>query len=206
MKYLILISLFSLFTSCQGQSGNERTVGGTCEGCEALMDFTGKKLSPIDTLPNFSKNEPKLHLSGTVYEKDGKTPAENVIIYIYHTDRAGIYSKSENAKGWESRHGMHRGWVKTKKDGRYDFYTFRPAAYPGNTLPQHIHMTVKEPNTIPYYIDDIFFDDDPNLPGRIRNSDGKRGGSGIVIPVKSTHEDIYEIRRDIFLGKNIPNY
>lgn len=206
MKYLILISLFCLLESCQGQQGNERTVGGPCEGCEALLDFKDKKLNATDTLPNFYENSPKLHLSGTVFQKDGKTPAKNVIIYIYHTDREGIYSKSENPKGWESRHGMYRGWVKTEIDGRYDFYTFRPAAYPGNTLPQHIHMTIKEPNTIPYYIDDIFFDDDPNLSDRIRNSDGKRGGSGIVVPSKSIHEDIYEIRRDIFLGKNIPNY
>ena len=206
MKTLSLLALFSVFISCQAQSQKERIVGGPCEGCEALLEYGNQKLDPVDTLPGFEENEPKLHLSGIVFEKDGKTPAKDVIIYAYHTDKKGIYAKEDNPKGWGSRHGMYRGWVKTDADGRYDFYTFRPASYPNTTVNQHIHMTVKEPNTIPYYIDDIEFTDDPFMTEEKKENQRNRGGSGIVTPAQTFTGTLTEIRRDIILGKNIPGY
>ncbi len=138
-------------------------MGGPCEGCEALLENTDELLNSIDTLPGFNETEPKLHLFGQVFEKGGQTPAKNIIIYIYHTNREGIYEKEVNASGWANSHGKYRGWVKTNEDGRYDFYTFRPASYPKSTIPQHIHLTVKEPGTNSYYIDAVEFTDDPYL-------------------------------------------
>ncbi len=114
--------------SCNGQSS--KIVGGGCEGCEAIYEYGDKKLRVTDTLPDFQKTEPKLKITGTVFQKDGTSPAANVILYIYHTNRKGYYATKGNEKGWAKRHGFIRGWVKTGKDGRYTFYTFRPAAYP----------------------------------------------------------------------------
>ena len=114
---------------------------------------------------------------GTVYRQDGRTPAKDVIIYIYHTNTKGIYETNGEETGWAKRHGVYRGWVKTNADGRYDFYTFRPASYPNTTIAQHIHMTVKEPDTNPYYIDDILFSNDPLLSDRQINRQRKRAGT-----------------------------
>lgn len=82
---LPLLLILSILLSCQGQS--VKHVGGPCEGCEAIFEYRNKVLNPVDILPGFYRNNPKLKVTGTVFKKDGKTPAENVIIYIYHTNR-----------------------------------------------------------------------------------------------------------------------
>lgn len=203
---LCFLLVLSICTSCNAQSDkrNSRLVGGGCEGCEAIYEYGTKQLTPIDTLPEFENNSPKLRITGTVFKNDGKTLAENVIIYIYHTNRLGIYETRGHETGWSKKHGIHRGWVKTGKNGKYTFYTFRPATYPDRSEPEHIHITVKEPDRNEYYLDDYLFDDDPTLTQKVRNRLENRGGSGIVRPIEEN--GILTIERNIVLGKNIPNY
>ena len=207
MKKLINITVIALtILSCQSQTKTKdnKIVGGHCEGCEALHEYGDKNLSTIDTLPKFETSEPKLKITGTVYQKDGKTPAPNVILYIHHTNENGIYETKGDETGWAKRHGYIRGWVKTTSDGSYTFYTFRPGSYPNTSAPQHIHMTVKEPNTNAYYIDDIMFEDDKNLTDDFKNRLGQRGGSGVVLP--QMKDGIFVVKRDVILGRNIPDY
>jgi protocatechuate 3,4-dioxygenase beta subunit len=135
---------------------------------------------------------------------DTKTPAENVILYVYHTNSEGIYETKGNEKGWGKRHGYIRGWIKTGKDGKYTFYTSRPAAYPNTDEPEHIHITVKEPKRNEYYIDAVVFSDDELLTSENKKALTNRGGSGIVTPVNEN--GILTVNRDIILGLNIPNY
>ena len=193
--------------SCQAQEPDNtqlREVGGACEGCEALLEYGDRALDYRDTLPDFHTTSPKLKISGTVFKSDGKTPANNIIVYIYHTNRKGIYPRGDNAKGWGRRHGYLRGWIKTAQDGRYEFYTFRPGAYPQRNAPEHIHVIVKEHDTIPYYLDDYTFNDDPLLTPVQRNRFNNKGGSGIVQAKEKN--GILHIERDLVLGLNIPNY
>lgn len=197
------------FISCNGQADvNEQVtskkVGGPCEGCEAIYEFGDKKLKATDTLPLFSETNPKLIVSGTVYEQDGKTPAKDVILYIYHTNRQGVYQKKGDEKGWARRHGFIRGWIKTDSTGKYTFYTFRPGAYADRSEPEHIHLTVKEPGRNEYYLDDFVFKDDTLVTEKIKNRFTQRGGSGIVEP--KFKNGILHVERDITLGLNIPNY
>ena len=203
--FYIFLSILTV-SSCKSQNENNVNllVGGPCQGCEAIHEYGDKVLSAIDTLPMFLETEPKLKVSGVVYHKDGKTPAKDVILYIYHTNREGLYVAKSDAEGWGKRHGMNRGWIKTKEDGQYTFYTFRPAAYPNGQEPEHIHITVKEPDKNEYYIEDIFFDDDVLLTEEERGSLKKRGGSGIVRP--KMENGILTVERNIVLGLNIPNY
>ena len=133
-----------------------------------------------------------------------KRPAEDVILYIYHTNRKGIYETKGDEKAWARRHGFIRGWIKTAKDGKYTFYTFRPAAYPNGRESEHIHITVKEPEKNEYYIDEFVFDDDPLLNDSKRRSLDNRGGSGIVKPGMGNGSLI--VKRDLILGLNIPDY
>jgi protocatechuate 3,4-dioxygenase beta subunit len=200
-----LVAGFTLLSfSCKAQNATDRQVGGSCEGCEALFEYGDKILKDTDTLPLFAITEPKLKLSGKVYQSDGKTPASDVILYIYHTDRTGIYPKAGDEKGWAKRHGFLRGWANTDEKGRYTFFTFRPASYPGRTEPEHIHLTVKEPGKIAYYLDDFVFEDDPILTSEKKAKLSNRGGSGIVKPILSN--GIWLIERDLILGLNIPDY
>ena len=204
-KVILLLLTFhvSLLINCQNNS-NKKLVGGPCEGCEAIYEYGNKRLMAVDTLPEFNKLPMPLKIYGTVYNKDGVTPANGVILYVYHTDHKGIYPKRSTSKGWESRHGYLRGWMKTDKDGSYTFYSSRPASYPNTTIPQHIHITVKEPDKNEYYLADYYFKDDPNLTNNIRNRKNHRGGSGIIQLKKEG--SLFVAKRDIILGENIPDY
>jgi protocatechuate 3,4-dioxygenase beta subunit len=207
MKPLYFCCLLILSSiNCKSQESDSASIeiiGGPCEGCEAIYEYGDQELSPTTTLPGYQDNEPKLHIAGTIFNKD-HTPAENVIVYIYHTNREGIYETRGDETGWARRHGFIRGWIKTGKDGKYEILTFRPGAYPGRTEPEHIHLTVKEPGYSEYYIDDIVFDDDPLLTLEKRSELKNRAGSGLIVP--EMKDGILTVSRDIFLGENIPGY
>lgn len=194
-------------TNDNKSSKSAKHVGGHCEGCEAIYEspIPREKLNQTDTLPDFNEPGPKIEISGTVYSHDGKTPAKDVVIYVYHTDQTGHYSNKRNESGWGKRHGYIRGWVKTDKSGFYRFYTLKPASYPNSNIPKHIHVTVKEPDKNEYYIDEYLFDDDPFLTASERNKQEKRGGSGIIKLVPQTN-GILHGTRNIVLGQNIPDY
>lgn len=200
MKNQIIFILFCLSIGAHAQR-----VGGSCEGCEAVFEYGSKKLTSVDTLPDFKETGPKLEISGTIYQVDGKTPAKNVILYIYHTDQKGVYPQRGNETGWAKRHGYLRGWIKTNADGKYRFYTLRPASYPNSRAPQHIHPVIKEPNKNEYYIDEYLFTDDPFLGENEKANQQKRGGSGIISLTKK-QDGTWVGKRDIVLGLNIPDY
>lgn len=183
----------------------EKLVGGPCEGCSAVHEYGSKKLSWFDTLPDYHDTGPKMEVSGTIYKRDGKTPVQNVILYIYHTDQRGEYPTRGNETGWAKRHGYIRGWIKTDAHGKYKFMTLKPAAYPGRQNPAHVHATIKEPGYSEYWIDEFLFDDDPILTNKERTAQKKRGGNGIIKLTRSSN-GILIAHRDIILGLNIPDY
>jgi len=210
---LFIITLFILLTACndnysqtQKRPGNDIKVGGECEGCEAIHEtpVPFSKLSDVDTLEDFSRGINLLEVSGRVLKSDGKTPAAGIVLYIYHTDHAGIYPVRGNEKGWERRHGYLRGWVKTSPNGEYKFLTARPASYPNSTAPAHIHCIVKETGINEYYIGDFVFDDDPFVTSAEKKSTTRPGGNGVIKLRKSGNRLIAE--RNIYLGKNVLNY
>jgi len=217
MKIVISLTAFLIFTNfvC-GQNDDKLekdnkpdkettiTVGDGCEGCEAVYDspIQFENLSYIDTLPDFDAAATKLEISGVIYKPDGTTPPPGIVMYVYHTDQNGYYTKKGNDNG---RHGYLRGWLKTNDKGEYKFYTLRPAPYPNATFPAHIHPTIKEPGKTEYWIDDYVFDDDKYVNGSYRKNAGNRGGNGIITLTKNENGN-YTAKRDIILGKNIPNY
>lgn len=88
-----------------------------------------------------SPNEPgePLILSGTVYQRDGRTPAAGVRVRIYHTDASGVYSRDGDGESSPRLQAI----VHTNEDGRYEVRTIVPGAYPGQrTTAAHIHMMV----------------------------------------------------------------
>ncbi len=217
MKIIISLIAFLIFTNfvCgqnDDKSGNDNkpgkettiTVGDGCEGCEAVYESPVplEELSHIDTLPDFETAAVKLEISGVIYQPDGTTPAPGIVMYLYHTDQNGYYTKKGNDNG---RHGYIRGWLKTNDKGEYKFYTLRPAPYPNATFPAHIHPTIKEPGKTEYWIDDYVFDDDKYVNESYRKNAQNRCGNGILKLTKN-ESGIYTARRDLILGKNIPNY
>jgi protocatechuate 3,4-dioxygenase beta subunit len=187
-------------------SSNNKHVGSSCEGCEAVYEcpIPFAQLKSVDTLPDFNEPGPKLEISGIVYNHDGKTAAKDVVFYVYHTDQTGHYTPGPNAKGWEKRNGRIRGWVKTDQRGFYKFYTLKPGHYPNTNIPAHIHIVVKEPDKNEYYIDEYLFEGDPFLTSSEITRQEKRGGSGVVS--LENKAGILHGKRNIILGLNVPNY
>ena len=206
MKSSFLFLIVCLVSGHACGQGSTSKIGGPCEGCEAIHEspVAFNKLPSTVTLPDFNDAGPKIELAGIVYARDGMTPAKDVVLYVYHTDRAGIYPKRGNEKGWAKRHGYIRGWVKTDKNGYYQIKTLRPAAYPERNAAEHIHITVKEPDKNEYSIDEFLFADDPLLPKTIPNK--PRGGAGVVTLTAPEKDGVQHGTRHIMLGLNVPNY
>jgi protocatechuate 3,4-dioxygenase, beta subunit len=218
-NFISVAFLLALLLSCNGQSKknpaipttNNNTVGGTFENSAFTYYGIPKMISAIDTSPGWHQKGQKLLITGTVYQPDGKTPAPNVLIYYYHTNIEGRYVHKPNEKRsmppnqLGQTHGYIRGWVKTDTTGSYAIYTVRPGTYPTRDEPDHIHVTIKEPNDInEYYIDDFIFDDDILLTGEKRKRLQNRGGSGVLKLLAK--DDLQIAEHNIVLGLNIPNY
>ncbi len=203
---LLTMLLVFVFNSCSQNMGPSNLIGGGCEGCEVVNQcpVPFSKLNWTDTLPDYHETGPKIVISGTIYQADAKTPAKDIVMYMYHTDQTGHYTNRNNESGMAGRHGYIKGWLKTNATGQYKFYTLKPVAYPNRKAPAHIHPVIKEPGINEYYIDEFVFDEDPLLTASEKGKLEQRGGSGIVhLQFKN---GLYEASRDIVLGLNIPNY
>jgi len=207
---IIVLIVCSVFTGCNGQKKEARSIGkneiagGGCDGCDLMYVGMPTNINSVDTCVDWRGKGQKLLLRGNVYKVDGKTPAPGIIVYYYHTDTTGHYAKKDNKPENQTVHGYIRGWVKTDSRGRYAIYTLRPAPYPDNNTPAHIHVVIKEPKLNEYYIDELVFDDDKLLTGQKRKALENRGGSGILSLLHSG--DLQVAEHNIILGLNIPNY
>ena len=104
----------------------------------------------------------RMRISGSVFARDGKTPVEGVVIYVYHTNSRGRY---------DMRHGdapdtpqfRLQAWMRTDARGNYEFETIKPGAYPNDRIPAHIHVGLTPPNGRPDWASDYVFEGDPHL-------------------------------------------
>lgn len=211
---ILLFILYFPLSSCNGQakvnqkisSQKQAIVGGECDGCELMFIDMPGQIKSTDYSPGWNEKGQKLLVTGIAYKIDGKMPAPNVIIYYWHTDNNGYYSPTSGMDVGAKKHGHIRGWVKTDENGKYAIYTIRPAPYPNDNLPAHIHLSIKESGIDDgYYVDDLIFDDDQLvIPHRKKHPLENRGGSGILrVLLKG---DLQIAEHDIVLGLNIPNY
>ena len=98
----------------------------------------------------------RLVISGRVFAPDGETRVAGVTVYGYHTDATGHYTKTGNI-----RPPRLQGWAKTDADGRFEFRTIRPAAYPGRSIPAHVHFILWGAGYPRQWVDEMRFEGDP---------------------------------------------
>lgn len=210
MKSLLLfLILLPLLSACQAQATAStplaRLVGAPCQGCEAVLEAKQRQIKAIDTLPLFHTSSKPLKISGTVYQPDGKTPAVDVVLYLYHTNEKGLYPSEGDEGDWSRKHGHLRTWLKTDQSGHYTLYTGQPASYPNREIPAHIHLIILEPNGKYYYVEDYYFANDPYLTKEELNPQSPRGGTKGVVNLQQDG-NLWIGQRNLILGKNIPNY
>ena len=186
---------------------------GECDGCDAIFQGRPARLSASVRIGRPDEAGEPLVLEGVVRDAS-RRPRAGVIVYVHHTDARGEYPREGAYPAPEARrHGRLRGFARTDAAGRYRFETIRPASYPGQRIPQHIHVQVLEPGRCHYSIDDVLFTDDPLLtPAQRKRTEAPRGGLGIVTPrrapVKRGDRTVstWLVQRDIVLGAGIPDY
>lgn len=100
-----------------------------------------------------------------ILDTNGK-PLPGVEVFAYQTDQHGIYNAPGAADPWRLK-----GWALTDAQGRFEFRTIRPAAYPSNTVPGHIHLTFKTA-CCGRQVTEVMFDDDPLVTPAMRQREG----------------------------------
>jgi protocatechuate 3,4-dioxygenase beta subunit len=104
-------------------------------------------------------------VTGTIYARDGKTPAAGVTVHVYHTDAQGYYNRGPG----EPR---LKGTMVTNEEGEYEYRTIRPAAYPGRRNPAHVHYVLSGGGYSKQYVD-LEFEDDPLVGDRARKQSAR---------------------------------
>jgi len=101
-----------------------------------------------------------LHLSGTIFKEDGKTPYNDCLIEIWQCSPDGVYDNTSDEYKF-------RGAQKTKSDGKYLFTTCIPVPYTtneskSNYRPAHIHMRISGKGEQDL-VTQVYFKNDPYL-------------------------------------------
>jgi protocatechuate 3,4-dioxygenase beta subunit len=184
--FLLVLNSCGQTTSTQQDHQTVLYSQDTCNNPDAHINccFVNMPASLTNTMIIADKDEPgeRLIITGTIYKQDGTTPYADVIMYAYHTNNKGIYAKRGNETGFQKWHGHLHGWCKTDSNGNYIIETIRPASYPNSTIPAHIHIAIKRPQTNnPFYINDFVFKDDPFVDDKYESSLVYTvGGNGIL--------------------------
>ena len=169
-----------------------------CEWCGA--DEAPEDLTWQATIAGPEEEGTQLIVSGTVHLADGRTPAPNVLLYVYHANSQGVYPKRGDETGNGRRHGYLRTWLRTNEQGQYRFTTIKPEPYPSRSEPAHIHMTVKLSGRAECWVDSIIFEGDALITRAYGARLENRGGSGIVVLDEDEH-GILRATRDLVLER-----
>jgi protocatechuate 3,4-dioxygenase beta subunit len=166
--------------------------GAPCGSCIAPDKLAWKTVIPPEKEPG----EP-LVISGKIFQPGGTTPAEGMVLFVYHTDVTGYYNEKDDAS-----HPRLKGWMKSGADGKYEFRTIKPGAYPHRATPAHIHAHVYGPGYSERSIEDYWFEGDPRINEKeLKNARGDQGGDPfvVIIPLKRDGEGVWRGVRDIKL-------
>lgn len=191
MKNLILVfCVFCFFSAINPLDAQELYSNNN-----PIYDRAEDQLSNTDTIPDFRSKTNKLKLSGTIFQSDGVTPAENVIVFIEQPDENGDFDLRRSG---DDRYVFHRSWVKTDKDGKYTFYTFVPGNDRRYNRMQQIFPIIKEPSKNEVQLESLLFNDDPLLTKRCRKRLNKKGDAKRILTTKKV-EGLLVAQKDIVL-------
>ncbi len=154
-----------------------------------------EKASARITLVSDKEPGEPLIVSGTIYAPDGHTPLEGISLYVYQTDATGIYSTSRGAGS--NRNTRIHGLMRTGPDGRYEFRTIRPGAYPGRQIASHIHAYVSGADYPEYWIDEYVFASDSFLGEDVKQKSQGLANFSPVLNLTRGTDGVWRGVRDI---------
>ena len=109
-----------------------------------------------------------IQVSGRLLDEDGK-PVKQSVIEIWHCNASGryIHPMDANSPNPIDENFLGSGRVLTDNNGRYEFLTVKPAAYPYPNHPErwwrpaHIHLSVFGDSFMSRLVTQMFFPGDP---------------------------------------------
>lgn len=110
----------------------------------------------------------RITVSGRVADEDGR-PIRNTLVEIWQANAAGRYlHKNDQHDAPLDPNFTGEGRTFTDEDGRYQFITVRPGAYPWKNhynawRPQHIHFSIFGPAFATRLVTQMYFPGDPLL-------------------------------------------
>ncbi len=137
----------------------------------------------------------RMIVAGQVMGPDGQ-PLSGASVYVYQTDKDGIYSKPVN----DSRTPRLRGYMRTDALGRYEYSTIKPGAYPNTRNPAHIHYVVNAPG-FKERIFEIVFAEDPLVDQRIRDRAPQEDSVFSIRPLARDSQRVWRCTQDIQLRR-----
>ncbi|HMK04939.1 MAG TPA: hypothetical protein VK489_12135 [Ferruginibacter sp.] len=135
-----------------------------------------------------------MHLSGTVFKKDGKTPLPAVLIECWQCDEHEHYDNVSDEY-------LLRGAVKTGKDGKYAFKTIVPVPYKDGDAwrPAHIHMRISSSDHQDL-ITQLYFKGDKHIEGDA--SAKSRQSVNRILQIKKNSSNESFVNFDVVMGKS----
>ena len=111
----------------------------------------------------------RISLSGRVLDEDGK-PIRNTLVEIWQANAAGRYNHAiDQHDAPLDPNFIGNGQLLTDEEGRYQFKTIKPGAYPWRNHPNawrpaHIHFSLFGPAISTRLVTQMYFPGDPLLP------------------------------------------
>ena len=153
----------------------------------------GAKLSWKTVLAGKDEPGESMIVSGTVYTADGKTPVAGAVVYAYHTDIRGYYSKERRGPS----DPLLKGWMRTNAKGRFQFKSIRPGPYPQGRIAAHVHFFVTPPGKKQQPFQ-LLFEGDPLLAEGIEKK-ANNGGYYLLQALERDPEGVWRCTADIVL-------
>lgn len=138
-----------------------------------------------------------LHLSGTIFQKDGKTPLGNTLVEAWQCDANEHYDNTSDEY-------LFRGAVKTGNDGKYTFKTIVPVPYKASATswrPAHIHLRISSADHQDL-ITQIYFKGDPYLAGDTSSASPQSVNRILDMTKNSANENV--VKFDVVMRKAFP--
>jgi protocatechuate 3,4-dioxygenase beta subunit len=142
---------------------------------QTLSEITGppspqlKLAADLTTQGQASPIGQKIIVSGRVLDEDGK-PVRNTLVEIWQANAAGRYWHpiDQHAAPLDPNF-IGKGQLLTDDEGRYQFTTIKPGAYPWRNHPNawrpaHIHFSLFGPAFATRLVTQMYFPGDPLIP------------------------------------------
>lgn len=136
-----------------------------------------------------------MHLKGTVFGTDGKTPLSNVLVESWQCDEHEHYDNTSDDY-------LHRGSVRTGKDGKYAFKTIVAVPYKDGDAwrPAHIHLRISS-DKYQDLVTQIYFKGDPHISGD--QSAASPHSVNRILETKKNARNEAVVKFDVVMGKTL---